>query len=52
MDEARERRGAPSQEEISGLFAEARYAWSIMIGNFRVFVANRFGVFPGDPEAA
>jgi len=51
MDEARERRGAPSQEEISGLFAEARYAWSIMIGNFRVFVANRFGVFPGDPEA-
>jgi len=51
MDEARERRGAPSQEEISGLFAEARYAWSIMIGNFRVFVANRFGVFPGDSEA-
>ncbi len=25
------------------LFAEARYAWAIMIGNFRVFVANRFG---------
>ena len=51
MDEARERRGAPSQEEISGLFAEARYAWAIMAGNFRVFVANRFGVFPGDPQA-
>jgi len=51
MDESRERRGAPSQEEIHGLFAEARYAWSIMIGNFRVFVANRFGVFPGDPQA-
>ena len=32
------------------MFAEARYAWAIMVGNFRVFVANRFGVFPGDPE--
>jgi len=51
MDEAVERRGSPSQEEIRWLFAEARYAWSIMIGNFRVFVANRFGVFPGDPQA-
>lgn len=51
MDEAVDRRDSPSQEEIRWLFAEARYAWSIMIGNFRVFVANRFGVFPGDPEA-
>ncbi len=51
MDEALERRSAASQEEIRWLFAEARYAWSIMIGNFRVFVANRFGVFPGDPQA-
>ncbi len=50
MDEARERRTASSQDDIHALFAEARYAWSIMIGNFRVFVANRFGVFPGDPE--
>ncbi len=50
MDEARERHGAPFQEEIHALFAEARYAWSIMVGNFRVFVANRFGIFPGDPE--
>ena len=30
MDEAREQRGAPSQQEIHALFAEARYAWSIM----------------------
>ena len=50
MEEAVDRRGSPSQEEIRWLFAEARYAWAIMVGNFRVFVANRFGVFPGDPE--
>ena len=51
MDEAVDRRGHPHQEEIRWLFADARYAWSVMIGNFRVFVANRFGVFPGSPEA-
>jgi diguanylate cyclase (GGDEF)-like protein/PAS domain S-box-containing protein len=51
MDEAADRRDSPSQEEIRWLFSEVRYAWSVMIGNFRVFVANRFGVFPGDPEA-
>ena len=50
MDEAREWHSAPSREEIQGLFSEARYAWSVMIGNFRVFVASRFGAFPGSPE--
>jgi diguanylate cyclase (GGDEF)-like protein/PAS domain S-box-containing protein len=50
MEEADERRNSPSQREIRELFSEARYAWAIMIGNFRVFVANRFGVFTGDPE--
>ena len=50
MQEADERRGRPRQEEVHHLFAESRYAWAIMVGNFRVFVANRFGVFPGDPE--
>ena len=51
IEEADERRSSPAQGEIGRLFAEARYAWAIMAGNFRVFVANRFGVFPGDPEA-
>ena len=51
MDEARTQRDKPSQDEIRWLFSEARYAWVNMIGAFRVFVANRFGIFPGDPEA-
>ena len=50
MEEADDRRGLPSQREVRELFSEARYAWAIMIGSFRVFVANRFGVFSGDPE--
>jgi diguanylate cyclase (GGDEF)-like protein/PAS domain S-box-containing protein len=51
MEEANERRDRPRQQEVHRLFAEARYAWAIMVGNFRVFVANRFGIFPGDPES-
>ena len=33
------------------LFQEARYAWSMQINWFRIFVANRMGAF-GDPEVA
>ena len=51
MDEARTQRDNPFQDEIRWLFSEARYAWVNMIGDFRVFVANRFGIFPGDPES-
>ncbi len=51
IEEADERLSAPSQGEIRWLFAETRYAWAIMTSHFRVFVANRFGVFQGDPEA-
>lgn len=36
---------------IMQLFQEARYAWSMQISWFRVFVANRMGAF-GDPETA
>ena len=50
IQESSDRRGAPSQEEIRWLFAEARYAWTTMVGNFRIFVANRFGVIPENPE--
>jgi len=51
MDEAHARRDKPYQTEIHERFADARYAWATMIGNFRVFVAARFGVFPGSAEA-
>lgn len=37
--------------KIMQLFQEARYAWSMQISWFRVFVANRMGAF-GDPEKA
>jgi diguanylate cyclase (GGDEF)-like protein/PAS domain S-box-containing protein len=50
MEEANERRNQPSQQEVHRLFAEARYAWAIMVNHFHVFIANRFGVFPGDSE--
>jgi diguanylate cyclase (GGDEF)-like protein/PAS domain S-box-containing protein len=50
MDEAGEYRDRPAQQEALRLFTETRYAWALMVGAFRVFVANRFGVFPGDPE--
>lgn len=52
MQEADDRRGSPSQREIRELFSETRYAWTVMIGNFRMFVANRFGVNLEDPETS
>ena len=36
---------------IMQLFQQARYAWSMQISWFRMFVANRMGAF-GDPETA
>jgi diguanylate cyclase (GGDEF)-like protein/PAS domain S-box-containing protein len=50
MDEAMQHRDAPGQTEIHQHFSEARYAWAIMTGAWRIFIANRFGLFPGDPE--
>lgn len=42
---------SPENAEVYRLFAEARYASAQMVGAFRVWVANRFGIF-GDPETA
>ncbi|BAU48065.1 diguanylate cyclase [Sulfurifustis variabilis] len=42
---------APQNHEIYRLFADARYASTQMVGAFRVWVANRFGIF-GEPETA
>jgi len=42
---------AKDQYNIMRLFHEVRYAWSMQVSWFRVFVANRMGAF-GDPEIA
>lgn len=49
MDEAGEDLQDPSMIESYRLFSEARYAMTQMIGAFRNWVANRFGIF-GDAE--
>jgi len=36
---------------VMQLFQEARYAWSMQVSWFRIFVANRMGAF-GDPDVA
>lgn len=41
---------ASEHYQIMRLFQETRYAWSMQISWFRIFVANRMGVF-GEPEA-
>ncbi|MDH5359487.1 MAG: EAL domain-containing protein [Gammaproteobacteria bacterium] len=38
------------QFKIAKLFNEAQYAWSNMIGAFRMYVSNRSGIF-GNPES-
>lgn len=50
MLEAEQQQHLPRQMDIYKLFAETRYAWIHKIGAFRLMIANRFGVFPGDPE--
>lgn len=50
MDEADDP-SDPEQVVIRQLFAEARYSSAQMVSAFRMFVANRLGVF-GDPETA
>ncbi|HEX9628086.1 MAG TPA: EAL domain-containing protein [Acidiferrobacterales bacterium] len=50
MDEARDRGDDPVQAEIYRLFADIRYSWVRIIGAFRLYVANRFGIFSVTPE--
>jgi diguanylate cyclase (GGDEF)-like protein/PAS domain S-box-containing protein len=50
LDEAASLSDTPARREAHRLFSEVRYAWSLMINAFRVFLANRFGIVPGDPE--
>ena len=52
LDEAvAERDGDPFQQHIHDLLVALRYAWLQQISTFRLFVADRSGVF-GDPDAA
>jgi len=50
IEESRDVGTAREQQDVQYHFAEARYAWVQMINAFRIFLANRFGIFPGDPE--
>jgi len=50
LDESEEFSSKPHQADIYKTFAQIRHAWVLKVGAFRMFVANRFGVFPGDPE--
>jgi len=50
IDEARDAGENPLQRDAQYQFSEARYAWVQMVNAFRIFLANRFGIFPGDPE--
>jgi diguanylate cyclase (GGDEF)-like protein/PAS domain S-box-containing protein len=52
MDEAEELNAQPAQRLVYKHFAEARYNWSRMVDNFRLFVSARLGVFDSTPEAA
>lgn len=51
MEGAETERGDPRQVEVFQLFAEARHSWAMMVNAFRVWVANRFGIFGVTPEA-
>lgn len=40
----------PVQLENYKLLNEIRHYWQLMIGEFRLFIANNFGVFSSDPQ--
>jgi diguanylate cyclase (GGDEF)-like protein/PAS domain S-box-containing protein len=47
MDEARDNRNSPGQVEVLDLFTDIRHVHSLLTGAFRLWVANRSGVFGG-----
>ena len=52
IHEANEHLNAPRQTEVLRLFYDTLYAWSRMIGAFRLYVSNRFGIFDTSPDRA
>ena len=52
IDQGYEYYTSPGQREALRHFSDALYAWSRMIGAFRLYVSNRFGIFDSSPERA
>jgi diguanylate cyclase (GGDEF)-like protein/PAS domain S-box-containing protein len=52
IEESRELRAEPAQQEIYELLVELRHIWSQMTSEFRLYVANRFGIFATDQQVA
>jgi diguanylate cyclase (GGDEF)-like protein len=50
--EAQELSADPAQRKNYELFTDLRHAWIQMASEFRLYVANRFGIFASDPEPA
>ncbi len=51
LSEARDELDSGGSLEVYHHFVAARYAWAQMTSEFRLFVANRFGLFADDPES-
>jgi diguanylate cyclase (GGDEF)-like protein/PAS domain S-box-containing protein len=45
MDEARDNKGEPGQAEVLQMFTDLRHLQTLLAGAFRLWVANRSGVF-------
>lgn len=50
MEETDNAAHSPAQDEAYRLFADSRYAWSLVNATFRLYVANRFGILSNAPE--
>lgn len=50
LEEADQQSGRPQQDRIYKLFSNVRYQWAMMVGAFRLYVANRSGLFTMSPE--
>jgi len=52
LDEARDRLARPGQIEVLQIFYDCLYSWARMTDAFRLFIANRFGIFDTSVETA
>jgi diguanylate cyclase (GGDEF)-like protein/PAS domain S-box-containing protein len=50
IEEADQLAAVPGQHDVRRLFSDARFVWTRAISSFRMYVASRFGIFPGRPE--
>lgn len=49
MEESETAAHSTAQDEVHQHFADSRYAWSLVNANFRLYVANRFGILSNAP---